>query len=141
MLGGLAALRSEQPSRRDIAYAAHRLEVDILGAESGIQDQLDTAFGGINYIEIERYPEAMVHTLPVWEELSSLLTLLFLGRSHNSSGVHRQVIEEVRRHGSGPFRGYGPRRLHRSRRRPRSGSRWIRSSNDRQHRCPEVPAT
>jgi len=103
MLGGLAALRGEQPSRRDVAYAAHRLEVDILGTQSGIQDQLSAAFGGINYLEVEPYPAATVHSLPPWEELGSLLTLVFLGRAHDSSGVHRQVIEEVQRRGSGAF--------------------------------------
>ena len=41
----------------------------VLGAESGIQDQLSAAFGGINYLEIEPYPEATVQTLPAWEEL------------------------------------------------------------------------
>ena len=103
MLGALAALRSEQPSRRDIAYAAHSVEAEILGAESGIQDQLSAAFGGINYIEIDKYPEATVQTLPAWEELGPRLTLLFLGRAHRSSDVHRRVIEEVRRRGSGSF--------------------------------------
>jgi D-glycero-alpha-D-manno-heptose-7-phosphate kinase len=103
ILGGLAALHSEQPSPRDVAYAAHRLEVDILGTESGIQDQLSAAYGGINYLEIESYPEATVYTLPVWEELSPLLTLLFLGRAHDSSSVHRQVIENMRSRDSGSF--------------------------------------
>jgi D-glycero-alpha-D-manno-heptose-7-phosphate kinase len=69
LLGALADSRREQRSRRDIAYAAHRLEVDILGVQSGIQDQLSSAFGGINYLEIERYPDAEVHPLPIWEEL------------------------------------------------------------------------
>ena len=103
LLGGLAAVRAEHPSPRDVAYAAHRLEVDVLGVESGIQDQLSAAFGGINYLEIDPYPEATVHTLPSWEELSSRLTLVFLGRAHDSSGLHRQVIENVARHGSGVF--------------------------------------
>jgi D-glycero-alpha-D-manno-heptose-7-phosphate kinase len=103
LLGGLTALRREQRSRRDIAYAAHRLEVDLLGAQSGIQDQLSAAFGGINYLEIETYPEATVHPLPTWEELSPLLTLVFLGRAHNSSAVHSQVIEMVGHGGSGVF--------------------------------------
>lgn len=103
MLGGLAAVRGEQLSQRDIAYAAHRLEVDILGTESGIQDQLSSALGGINYLEIDAYPEAVVTTLPAWEELSPLLTLLFLGHAHDSSGLHRQVIEEVQRRGSESF--------------------------------------
>ena len=103
MLGALAAARREELSRHDVAYAAHRLEVEVLGVESGIQDQLSAAFGGINYIEIEPYPEATVHALPAWEELAPRLTLLFLGRAHNSSEVHRRVIENVRRRGSGSF--------------------------------------
>ena len=93
LVGGLAAVRSERYSRRDIAYAAHRLEVDVLGAQSGIQDQLSAAFGGINYLEIERYPEATVQPLPPWDDLDARLSLVFLGRAHDSSGVHRQVIE------------------------------------------------
>jgi D-glycero-alpha-D-manno-heptose-7-phosphate kinase len=103
LLGGLAAVRSEQWSPRDVAYAAHRLEVDTLGVESGIQDQLSAAFGGINYLEIEMYPEATVRTLPAWEELGPRLTLIFLGRAHDSSGVHRQVIEDLGSHGSEVF--------------------------------------
>jgi D-glycero-alpha-D-manno-heptose-7-phosphate kinase len=103
LLGGLAAARSETWSLRDAAYAAHRLEVDILGAQSGIQDQLSAAFGGINFLEIEPYPEASVQALPPWDELDSRLTLVFLGRSHDSSGVHRRVIDEVRYQESGVF--------------------------------------
>jgi D-glycero-alpha-D-manno-heptose-7-phosphate kinase len=103
LVGGLAAVRGEELPPRDVAYAAHRLEVDVLGDESGIQDQLSAAFGGINYLEIEPYPEAMVHTLPAWEDLGSRLTLVFLGRAHGSSDVHRQVIESLGSHGSEVF--------------------------------------
>ncbi len=103
LLGALAAARAEQPSPRDIAYAAHRLEVDVLGMESGIQDHLSAAFGGINYLEIEPYPEATVHTLPSWAGLSARLTLVFLGRAHDSSSVHRQVIDNAASRGSEAF--------------------------------------
>jgi len=103
LLGALVVMRSDLLSRRAIAYAAHGLEVDILGAQSGIQDQLSAAFGGINYLEIEPYPEATVHRLPPWDDLTSRLTVIFLGRAHNSSGVHRQVIEGVRLRGSDVF--------------------------------------
>ena len=103
LLGGLAAVRSRELSPRDVAYAAHRLEVDGLGVQSGIQDQLSAAFGGINYLEVEPYPEATVYALPAWEELSSRLTLVFLGRAHDSWAVHRQVIENLGRSGSGVF--------------------------------------
>src|SRR5436190_15449246 len=79
LLGALAAARGEEWSARDVAYGAHRLEVDVLGAESGIQDQLSAAFGGINFIEIEPYPEATMHGLPAWEELGARLSLIYLG--------------------------------------------------------------
>lgn len=93
LLGALTAARSEAVSARDIAYAAHRLEVEVLGVESGIQDQLSSAFGGISYLEIETYPEATLETLPAWRELGPRLTLVFLGRPHDSSSIHLQVIE------------------------------------------------
>jgi D-glycero-alpha-D-manno-heptose-7-phosphate kinase len=96
LVGGLTRLRSEQASPRDIAYEAHRLEVSVLGSESGIQDQLSAVFGGINYIEIGTYPDATVRTLPAWDELGRLLTLIYLGRSHDSSAVHCQVIESTK---------------------------------------------
>jgi D-glycero-alpha-D-manno-heptose-7-phosphate kinase len=95
LLGALAALRGEELLPRDAAYAAHRLEVDVLGGESGIQDQLSAAFGGINYLEIEPYPQATIRALPSWDDLSARLTLVFLGRAHDSWGVHHQVIESV----------------------------------------------
>lgn len=105
LVGALAALRSQPLSVRDVAYAAYRLEVDVLGVESGIQDQLSVAHGGINYIEVEPYPEATVSPLPPWDDLSDRLTVVYLGRAHNSSDVHRQVIEKVGMCGSGVFAG------------------------------------
>jgi D-glycero-alpha-D-manno-heptose-7-phosphate kinase len=99
LVGALAAARGERLSRRDVAYAAHALEVDALGRESGIQDQVSAAYGGINYLEIEQYPEAIVKRMPPWEDLGHRLTLVYLGRGHDSSAVHRQVIAGVQRCG------------------------------------------
>jgi D-glycero-alpha-D-manno-heptose-7-phosphate kinase len=93
LLGALAAARGEPISAHDAAYAAHRLEVDVVGNESGIQDQMSSAFGGINYLEIEPYPETTRYPLPAWDELSARLSLVYLGRAHDSSGLHREVIE------------------------------------------------
>lgn len=98
LIGALAALRSDPVNPRNIAYAAHQIEVEVLGWQSGVQDQLSAAFGGINYLEIDRYPEATVYPLPAWEELGAGLTLVFLGRSHHSSGVHDDVIRNLGSH-------------------------------------------
>jgi D-glycero-alpha-D-manno-heptose-7-phosphate kinase len=37
-----------------------------------------------------------VEPLPRWDELGARLSLVFLGRPHDSSAVHEQVIEHVR---------------------------------------------
>jgi D-glycero-alpha-D-manno-heptose-7-phosphate kinase len=103
VLGALGALCSRQMSKHEIAAAAHRLEVDVLGGESGVQDQLCSAFGGINYIEIEHYPVASVRPLPAWEELNRLVSLVYVGRAHDSSAVHRQIIADVGRIGPSTF--------------------------------------
>ena len=59
--------------------------------------------GGINYIEVDPYPEAVVHALPSWDELDSQLSLVFLGRAHNSSELHRQVIAGLGRREAAVF--------------------------------------
>ena len=100
LLGALAALGDEPLIPIDIASRAHRLEVEVLGRESGIQDQLSAALGGINFLEIDAYPDASVQRLPAWDDLGPAMTLVFLGRAHDSSGVHRQVIEHIHAGGS-----------------------------------------
>jgi D-glycero-alpha-D-manno-heptose-7-phosphate kinase len=100
LVAALSAWRGEQRSPREIAYAAHRIEVGALGRQSGIQDQLSAAFGGVNYLEVDPYPEARVYPLPAWPGLGRRLSLVFLGRAHVSSDVHRQVIEELEGRGS-----------------------------------------
>jgi D-glycero-alpha-D-manno-heptose-7-phosphate kinase len=103
LIGALWHLRSSKLSRLDIAAAAHRLEVDALGRESGVQDQLCSAFGGISYIEIAPYPESHRRELPLWDGLGRLLSLVFVGQPHDSSAVHRQVIDDASRLGPSVF--------------------------------------
>jgi len=99
LLGALDQLTPGQQTPLEIAYAAHRIETEILGQQSGVQDQLCSAFGGINYIEMFNYPYAAVSPIYVsnadWWELERRLALIFLGRSHSSSAVHEMVIRDL----------------------------------------------
>jgi D-glycero-alpha-D-manno-heptose-7-phosphate kinase len=103
LIGALDALTPGRMTPHEVAYAAHRIEVERLGIQSGIQDQLCAAYGGINYIEIFSYPHASVSQLavpnPVWWELERRLMLVFLGATHVSSAVHDQVIADLSRSG------------------------------------------
>jgi D-glycero-alpha-D-manno-heptose-7-phosphate kinase len=96
LLGALDRLTPGRMVPHEVAYAAYRIEVERLGQQSGIQDQLCAAYGGINYIEMFAYPHATVSQLDlpdtVWWELERRLLLIFLGKTHDSSAVHEQVI-------------------------------------------------
>lgn len=103
MLGALAALVHQPMSVHQIAYAAHRVETELLGQQSGIQDQLCSAYGGVNTIEVFDYPQASVRQVPVADQLSweleRRLALIYLGKSHQSSQVHQMVIANLERSG------------------------------------------
>ncbi|HZQ56989.1 MAG TPA: hypothetical protein VFA84_03070 [Acidimicrobiales bacterium] len=96
LIGALSALNGRAMAPHEAAYAAYRVEAGRLQAQTGIQDQLCAAYGGLNYIEVTSFPDATVTPLHVpdalsWE-LERRLVLVFLGRPHVSSAVHDRVI-------------------------------------------------
>ncbi len=99
LIGALDGLTRGQLSPHEMAYLAQSIETEMLGQQCGIQDQLAAAYGGINDIEMFRYPYASVSPvrLPesVWHELEQRLCLIYLGKPHNSSQVHEMVIQEL----------------------------------------------
>jgi D-glycero-alpha-D-manno-heptose-7-phosphate kinase len=105
LVGALDCLTPGRLAPHEIAYTAQSIEVDMLKQQCGIQDQLCSAYGGINYIEMFRYPHATVSQIQVsnsiWWELERRLVLIYLGRSHSSSQVHERVIRELENAGSG----------------------------------------
>jgi D-glycero-alpha-D-manno-heptose-7-phosphate kinase len=86
-----------------IAMEAHAVEIDDLGQQSGVQDQWASALGGINFIDIVDYPQAVVTPLHVDEaivaELNRRLALIYFGRPHRSSSVHEKVVWGLERLG------------------------------------------
>jgi D-glycero-alpha-D-manno-heptose-7-phosphate kinase len=103
MLGALDRLAGGQRTPYEVAYEAHAVETRQLGGESGIQDQLCAAFGGVNFIDIVEYPRAVVSQLALSDntrrELADRLALVYLGRPHNSSAVHQKVFVDLERFG------------------------------------------
>jgi D-glycero-alpha-D-manno-heptose-7-phosphate kinase len=96
LLGALSQLLHQTPPPLEIAYMAHRVETEKLGLQSGIQDQMAAAHGGICFIDMFKYPEAAVTKLDLKEvvlkELSRRTSLIYLGQSHSSSAMHEEVI-------------------------------------------------
>ena len=99
IIGALDEILGKSLTSYEIARKAHYLETEVLGLQSGIQDQLASAYGGINFIEMENYPRASVSPLllpreTLWD-LESRLMLIYLGRPHSSSKVHDSVIKRL----------------------------------------------
>jgi len=96
LLGALDRLTGPGRSRAAIAALAHRVETEKLGLQSGIQDQLCAAHGGVSFIHMRDYPAADVEGLALEEnllaDLGLRLHLLFLGSAHTSSALHEKVI-------------------------------------------------
>ena len=99
LIGALDFLTPGRLTPHEVAYTAQSVEVDMLHQQCGIQDQLCSAYGGINYIEMFDYPRATVSQIQIpndiWWELERRLVLIYLGKSHSSSAVHEQVIREL----------------------------------------------
>ncbi len=99
LIGALDCLTPGRLSPHEVAYTAHAVEVEMLKQQSGIQDQLCSAYGGINYIEMQKYPYASVSQIQIsnaiWWELERRLALIYLGKTHVSSQVHEKVIAEL----------------------------------------------
>jgi D-glycero-alpha-D-manno-heptose-7-phosphate kinase len=99
LVGALDALTPGRLSPHEAAAAAQRVETEMLHRQCGIQDQLASAYGGINYIDMFVYPHASVSPVhvpsPVWWELERRLLLVYLGKSHDSSAIHEAVIRSL----------------------------------------------
>ncbi len=99
LVGALDQLTPGRLTAHEVAYAAQAVETEMLGLQCGIQDQLCSAYGGINFIDMQSYPYASVSPVQVpnsiWWELERRLTLIYLGNSHHSSQVHERVIAEL----------------------------------------------
>jgi len=99
LIGALDYLTPGRMTPHEVAHTAHLVEVQLLKQQSGIQDQLCSAYGGINFIEMTHYPHATVSQIElpnaIWWELERRLALIFLGKAHSSSAVHEKVIRDL----------------------------------------------
>ena len=99
LIGALSVYAEKQLTSYEIASLAHSVETKKLNLQCGIQDQLASAFGGINYIQMHSFPHASVSPVNIpnrtWWELENRLTLVYIGSPHSSSEIHKKVIADI----------------------------------------------
>jgi D-glycero-alpha-D-manno-heptose-7-phosphate kinase len=96
LIGAVKTLDGRPLDAATLASVAHSVETG-LGLQSGVQDQLGAAFGGVHRFDI-RYPGLRDHHLlcdrPA-ELFSGRLATVYLGQPHSSSAIHERVIAEL----------------------------------------------
>lgn len=94
LVAALTEARGELCPATDIAAVAHRCEVSA-GHQSGVQDHVAAACGGVSLIDID-YPTFHRCAVPLNEqtlaELTTRLHTVSFGRPHASSAMHDEVI-------------------------------------------------
>lgn len=97
-IGALAAFNNRHMLPHEVARESQYLETEELKLECGVQDQLASAYGGVNFMEVE-YPHARIFPIRLDPgltcELEDRFVLVYTGKSHFSSGMHQKVISEA----------------------------------------------
>jgi len=87
-------------SPRDLAEYACRIELDVLNEPVGKQDQIASAFGGLNLIYFSRSGDFEVKRLPIKQDalnyLDDSLVLIRFGGTRSASTVLRSQSELIR---------------------------------------------
>jgi len=98
LIAALARFSHKDLKQGKIAELAHKLEIDELKLESGVQDQYAAVYGGVNLMEID-YPSVKISPLDINEdrlrELENQLILVYLS-SRSSNIMHKAVISNYR---------------------------------------------
>jgi D-glycero-alpha-D-manno-heptose-7-phosphate kinase len=95
LLHALHALRGQMVTKREVAAQAIHVEQHLLAEAVGVQDQIETAYGGLNLIKIS--PDGVFHVSPVMipdERMQSLqdhLMLFYTGVARASTVAADQI--------------------------------------------------
>lgn len=99
LLNAIYALRGAMQSKYELASQAIHIERNILQENVGIQDQIETAFGGLNKIIIHPDGQFEVHPLLLpltrLQELHDHLLLFFTGISRTASDIASDKIKAI----------------------------------------------
>lgn len=99
LLNAMYALRGMMSSKRELACEAIHIERDILKENVGVQDQIATAYGGLNKIVVAPDGNFEVKPLilpPSWQqELNKHLLLFFTGISRTASDIAADKIKSI----------------------------------------------
>lgn len=100
LLQALYALIGKMPTKRQLAIDAIKIEQEILKEAVGSQDQIASAFGGLNRIEFGSKDEFRVQPVIIererLEKFEKSLVLIFTGITRSASELAQEQIKNIR---------------------------------------------
>jgi D-glycero-alpha-D-manno-heptose-7-phosphate kinase len=101
LLNALYAYKGQHTSAEDLAEAACRIEIELLGEPIGKQDQYAAACGGLNHIRFNPdgsvFVDPVITTREVREELDANLLLFYTGATRSASAILKRQQDETDR--------------------------------------------
>lgn len=99
LIKALKAMRGELIGKHELALEAINLEQNVMQDNVGSQDQVATAYGGLNVIYFNRNGEISVEPVVIstgkLEELESSLVLIYTGTSRLASEIAGSIINNL----------------------------------------------
>jgi D-glycero-alpha-D-manno-heptose-7-phosphate kinase len=99
LLNGLHALRGEFVSKMDLAREAIKVEYEMIGDTVGVQDQMATAHGGLNFCTIDTDGDVVVRPVVACAErirdLEQHVLLFYTGISRSASDVAKTKVRNM----------------------------------------------
>ena len=99
ILHALHALQGKMMTKGELARQAIHLEQTLLKEDVGIQDQILTAYGGLNVVEIDPDSAFRVNPIPIEAMRKELfqhhLMLIYTGISRTASDIAKSQIEAI----------------------------------------------
>lgn len=99
LIKALKAMRGELIGKHELALMAIHLEQNVLKDNVGSQDQVATAYGGLNVIYFNQNEEISVEPVVIssekMEELESSLMLVYTGTSRLASEIAGKIINNL----------------------------------------------
>jgi D-glycero-alpha-D-manno-heptose-7-phosphate kinase len=99
ILHALYALKGQLVSKHKLAVEAIHLEQELLKENVGVQDQIATAYGGLNVIEIDRTGAFQVRPLPIsalrQQSLEEHMLLIYTGVARSASQVAAEQLKAI----------------------------------------------
>jgi D-glycero-alpha-D-manno-heptose-7-phosphate kinase len=101
VLNALYAYKGEYKSPEELAMAACKIEIEILGKPIGKQDQYIAAYGGLRTIAFHKNEKVVSRIIPLEErqkkELDSNLLLFFTGKTRQADTILKKQKADTRK--------------------------------------------